>query len=205
MTRHSRTWASPLAALAIAVPFAIAGLQSAGAQERVIPDTYLAITTNMTPADVEIKADVLGWSTDAEREAVIAALQSEDPSAALSDLPSKGAVWRMNSAVGTSIKYAHREPLDDGGERITLVTDRRIAYTSFKPLVAANPATDKALEYSVVEMTVGGPNSGEGTLSLSAEVNLDAASNRVSLDRANGAPLLTNVRMAPKPYWATQN
>ncbi len=84
------------------------------------------------------------------------------------------------------------------------MTDRRIGYSHFRPWEADAPATDASLEYSVVDMTVGGANAGHGTLSLSAEVDIDLETNSISLDRGDSEPLLTNVRMAPKPYWASE-
>ena len=187
----------------LSVALVVAAAMPAVAQERVVPDTYLAVTTNMSPAGVELKADVLRWSTEDEREAAIAALQSEEPSAALRALPSMGVIWRSNSAVGNAIKYAHRSEAADGGERITLITDRKLGYSTFNPWRADAPATDESLDYSVMEMTVG-ETGGHGTLSLSAEVIVDTDSMLVSLDRGDSAWLLTDVRMAPKPYWARE-
>jgi hypothetical protein len=183
---------------------AVALTTLAGAEDRPVPDTYLAVTQHMTPADVELKADVLRWSSEDERKAVIAALQSEeDPAAALSALPTVGVVWRSGSAVGHSIKYAQRADTADG-QRITLVTDKTIGATSFVPWKADNPVTDATLDYSVVEMTVGDSDQGQGTMSLSAGVKVDADAATVSLDPGGGAPLLKNVRHAPKPYWAKE-
>lgn len=178
---------------------------SAVSQDRPVPDTYLAVTVNMTPADVELKSDVIRWSTDDERGAVIAALQSEeDPAQALRELPTVGVVWRSGSAVGHSIKYAQRAETADGRQRVTLVTDKAIGATSFVPWKADNPVTDESLDYSVVEMIVGDGTTGEGTMSLSANVLIDSNTGTLSLDPAGGAPLLTNVRLAPKPYWAKE-
>ncbi|MGD8340548.1 MAG: hypothetical protein PVH89_07170, partial [Gammaproteobacteria bacterium] len=188
----------PLAGLVIAtlaMPFA------AVAQDRVVPDTYLAVTTNMQPAEVQLKADVIRWSSAEERAAVIAALDSDEPAAALKDLPTMGVVWRENSAVGNSIKYAYRTGAEDG-ERVTLVTEKQIGYTSFKPWAAENPADEVSTDYTVIEMNVGEGGSGLGTMSLGANVSIDRESDLISLAADDAEPLLTNVRMAPKPYWA---
>jgi hypothetical protein len=191
-----------MAAIASVACMAIALTAPAKAEERAIPDTYLAATTNMTPADVELKADILHWSTDEERAGVVAALGSDDPSAALGELPSMGAIWRSNSSVGNAIKYAHRTRTPDGAEVVTLVTDRRIGYSHFIPWEADAPVTDESPEYSVIEMVVGG-DAGYGTMSLSADIRIDTANNLISLEPGDGEPLLTNARMAPKPYWAS--
>ncbi|HUF72715.1 MAG TPA: hypothetical protein VMR74_07445 [Gammaproteobacteria bacterium] len=201
MNEKARGAASALVII-LGIPALVAPAQ---AQEQPVPDTFLAITTNMTPADAELKADVIRWSTDEERAAVIAALQSEeDRAAALRELPTVGVVWRSGSAVGHSIKYAHRSEGENGGERITLVTDRPIGFTSFRPWEADDPATDAALDYSVVEMTIGDGDAGQGMMSLSAPVTIDADAGVVSLEPVDAPALLTNVREAPKPYWASQ-
>lgn len=173
------------------------------AQGGPVPDTYLAETTNMSPAGVELKADVLRWSEESDRQAVIAALSSgDDPAAALRDLPTLGVVWRSGSAVGHSIKYASRAEDAAGNQTITLVTDKTIGATSFNPWTADDPTDADPLSYSVIEMTVGADNSGEGSMSLAAEVLIDSDAGTISLGPVAGSPLLTNVRMAPRPYWA---
>jgi hypothetical protein len=200
--RFSKTTTNSLLSIGAAALFAF-GLASvapapASAQARPVPDTYKAQTVNMSPADIELKADVLGWSGDQDREAVVAALGQEDPAAALRELPTLGVVWRSGSAVGHSIKYAHRTTAADGSETLTLVTDKAIGATSFAPWSADQPATDAELDYSVIEMTT----NGEGTMSLAAPVVIDEALNIVSLDEREGPAILTNVRKEPKPYWA---
>jgi hypothetical protein len=176
------------------------------AQERPVPDTYTAVTTNMTPEGVELKADVLTWSDEAARAAVIEAMAAEDPSEALSELPTAGVVWRSGSAVGNSIKYAHRSDLPDGGERVVLVTDRRIGATSFNPWTAGETDESDMLGYSVIELRRGAGESGQGTMSLAAEVLIDASNSTITLSGGDSSPmLLTDVALEPKPYWASQN
>lgn len=204
-TQNTQSSLTAAACMSLALACLATHADDASAQDRIVPDTYLAVTANMQPADVELKADVIRWSSPEEREAVITALQGEDPAAGLRDLPTMGVVWRSNSAIGSSIKYAHRTETPAGSERITLVTDRAIGATSFNPWVANNPVTDAALDYSVIELTVEQTDDGQGTMSLSAEVDIDSESNLVSLNAGDGEPLLTNVRLAPQPYWARQD
>jgi len=173
------------------------------AEDRPVPDTYTAVTTNMQPAGVELKADILGWSTDEQRQQVIAALSADDPVSALRALPTRGIIWRSGSVVGHAIKYAYRSLLDDGGEKITLVTDRRIGSTSFTPWVADDGPAAVPLDYSVVEFRTGADAG--GTLSLGAAIVVDAEAGLVGLDPGDRAPLLTQVQKQPLPYWATED
>jgi hypothetical protein len=170
------------------------------AQERRIPETYTGITANMTPAGIELKADILEWSTDAQRQAAVAALtDADDPVAALRALPTLGVVWRSDSAVGAAIKYAERRTGSDGSETVTRVTDKRVDSTSFNPWSADAAEVSTRHPYSVIEFSTG---NGTGTLALAAAVRIDTDNARVSLDRSGGAPVLAAVRKAPKPYWA---
>jgi len=201
MWRSTMHWVAVVLATCVGMASAPA---LTSAQERKVPETYTAITTNMTPADVEIKADVIRWSTEAERAAVVQALaDAEDTAAALRELPTLGVVWRSGSPVGNSIKYADRVTAADGSERITLVTDKRVGATSFNPWTAADSGLATELDYSVIEMTTGG--AGAGTMSLGAAVTLDRESQTIALDRGAAPALLTNVRKVPQPYWANSD
>jgi hypothetical protein len=163
-----------------------------------VAERFTATTTAMVPRDVTLRIDVREWSDDAARAAVIAALaQPSDVSKALSALPTVGYVWRGDSAVGYSVKYAHRAPVPEG-ERITLVTDKRLGSYDFKPWAADQPASTE-LEYSVVELYLDQSGRGAGTMSHAAEVAIDAATALVTLG-ADAPRLLANVKLEPKPY-----
>lgn len=198
---QARRWIWVLAMLAATV--ALADTQGSDPGEtRKVPDTYKAVTANMTPAGVELKADILEWSGEDARKQVVEALaQGGDASKALSALPTLGVVWRSGSAVGEAIKYAERKTAPDGGEQITLVTDKAIGSTSFEPWKAKEPGEARDLSYSVIQMST----NGEGTMSLGAKVRIDAERNMISLERGNAPALLTKVRKEPKPYWARAN
>lgn len=186
----------------LALVAGLGALGVAGAQERTVPETYTAVTRNMTPSGVELKADILSWSDDEGRALVVEALASEEPLEALRELPSLGVIWRSGSAVGHSIKYAHRSVAADGDESVLLVTDRRIGSTSFEAWEVENPVTETPLEYSVVEFSTG---DGSGTLSLAAEIMFDIEDNTLSLDPGGRVSVLTDVAKAPPPYWAGDN
>ncbi|HET8697829.1 MAG TPA: hypothetical protein VFO94_10110 [Gammaproteobacteria bacterium] len=167
-----------------------------------VPDRFTAKTTGMTPEGVTLKIDVLRWSDDDRRAAVVAALTKSDPIIELSKLPTLGYVWAEGMPIGMSVKYAYRTPTPNG-ERITLVTDHRLGWTSFKPWTVKPPLEDKDFAYGVVELYLDRDGRGTGTFSLAADVKIDEAGALVSL--ADGAPqLLTDARAVPKPYYVTQ-
>lgn len=174
------------------------------AQDRPVADTYEATTTGMTPDGVTLKIEVLHWSDEAAREAAIAALNAEsDVAAALTDLPSVGVVWRSGSAVGHSLKYAHRATADSGEQQITVITNKPLDAFNAQPWTVASGEPPHERPYSVIEFRVPAEGAGSGTLSFAADVDIDTASQSVQIVRDDTTPmLLTDVKMLPKPYWA---
>jgi hypothetical protein len=219
--RHSSSTLSALVAAGLALsalPFAACGADPIAApsgEQPVKPaadgaarieaprralDRFVASTTAMSPSDVELRFDLLRWSDDAGRAAVVAALGEADPTAVLAKLPTLGYVWLSSSPVGFSVKYAHRTPAADGGERITFVTDQRLDAREFRKWAPTPPLAAKDTGYGVIELYLDAKGNGTGTFSLAADVKVDEASSSVSLE--DGAPrLLANAKVQPKPYW----
>jgi hypothetical protein len=166
-------------------------------------DRFTATTVSMTPADIQLRIDVREWSDEAGRAAVVDALANEsDVATALRELPTLGYVWRSDSGVGYSVKYAHRIETQDG-ERVTFVTDKKLGAHDFKPWAADGGASVPELDYSVIELYLSDGESGDGSLSLGANVELDRQNQLVHLDAAADAPrLLKDAKLEPKPYWA---
>jgi hypothetical protein len=180
-------------------PIALAALLlgtivGAAAGPRLVADTFTATTANMTPAGVNLRMQILEWQEpDARAEAVAALAAGAEAPTPLAKLPTVGYVWPNGSPVGYSVKYAERVPQPNGGERVTLVTDKRLGSYDFKGWSAASPGAGSNTPYSVIELDLAGSGSGTGTLSLVGEVVLDEQAGTVALKP--GAPsVLTNVK-----------
>ncbi|HVY64881.1 MAG TPA: hypothetical protein VHH11_08680 [Gammaproteobacteria bacterium] len=174
--------------------------------QKPAPDTYEAALTGVSATGITLKIEVLNWSDDAGRAAVVDALGAgADLPKELDKLPSVGAVWQSGSAVGHSVKYAHRVTEADGSQRITLVTTKPLDSYSFKPWTLTSGTAAPQIPYGVLELKLDGKGTGTGTLSLAAEVAVDATAHTVSLKTGAGTPtLLTGVKLMPKPYWASR-
>ena len=190
----------PVAAciLAALVPLVTPNAEAAG--PRLVADAFTATTANMTPANVTLRMQIIQWQEADARVEVIATLAGgADAATPLAKLPTVGYVWPNASPVGYSVKFAHREPQANGGERITLVTDKRLGSYDFKGWAATSPSTPSSAPYSVIELDLNGSGTGTGNMSLAGEVMLDEAAGTVTL-KASGPSLLTDVkREAPKP------
>jgi hypothetical protein len=155
------------------------------------------------------------WSTDAEREPLLAALAAPPPtsapppsaaapagrgrgrgappppsplaklSSAIKAAPTLGYIW-TDGVTGYSIKYAWRSPATEDKERIVLVTDRRLDSHAPLPAPASGPAADA--DFTVIEMRLDGRGAGEGKTSLAAGVAIDTAANTLALDGYAVAP-----------------
>lgn len=178
-------------------------LDAEAAEGRQVPDTFRATTVNMTPADVTLKIDVMNWSDDEARADAVFALEADDAATAVAELPTLGYVWISGSAVGYAVKYAHRVADGEGGERITIVTDKPLGAYGLRPWSAESAVATGPSSYSVIELELDADGSGVGTLSLVADVIVDDDADIVSLDRAETvANVLTAAKREPKPYWA---
>lgn len=194
ITRRCGTWPAGLLALAALLLGSLEG--SAVAQPKRPLETFTATTTGMTPAGLGLRIQIIGWSDAAARGDVLATL---DDGPALGRLPTVGYVWPVGSPVGYTVKYAHRMAADDGGERITLVTDKRLGSFDFKKWSVAGGTTPSEAAYSVVELYVDSNGQGTGNLSLAAEVAIDESAGTVSLTGgAAGKGLLTDVKRQPQ-------
>jgi hypothetical protein len=178
----------------------LAGIVAAQATEG-----FTATTVNMDPAGEDLKIDLLRWSSDKDRQAVVAVIMTpaEEGSldtgiSALIGLPTLGYVWPSSSGVGYSVKYAHRTETPDGGEHITLVTSRRLGTygrASWRPTGAANTSIRP---FTVIELRLDSGGGGEGKLSAATDIVFDAENSTVALKDYDADPVvLDSVKRVP--------
>ena len=172
-------------------------------------ETITATTANMDPAGQDLKFDILRWSSEDDRQAVIDLLtrptaeQGEDsePSRLL-ELPALGYVWLSGSGLGYSLKYAHRLVTPDGGEHLTFVTDRHLGTFGRAPWTLTSAPETPIRAFTVIELRLDSSGDGEGKMSVGADIVFDTERSTVGLENSDGAPvLLESVRRQPPPYW----
>jgi hypothetical protein len=164
-------------------------------------ETFTATTVNLTPgAGEKLKIDLFRWATDEDRENVLAVLKEKgagELTALLEKAQTCGYVWGSGS-LGYSVRYAHRVALPDGGERIILVTDRRLGSWGREPWKAAGQAAGSDEPYTVIELRLNRQGRGEGKMSFAAKIVADAEAKTVALENYAAAPvMLKDVRRGP--------
>jgi hypothetical protein len=117
--------------------------------------------------------------------------------AELAKVPTVGYLWSSEVA-GYALHYAVKLPAADGGQRILLITDRRLgAWNDRWKLTAPGAAAGDAANYdfSVIELRLNAKNEGEGKASLTGKLAVDSAAKVIALDSYDSAPaILKTVR-----------
>jgi hypothetical protein len=113
--------------------------------------------------------------------------------AALGNAPTVGYLWSAFEVSGYALRYAVRLPAQGGGERIVLITDRRLgAFNNlWKPTGTGTPAN---YDFSVIELHLNAKGPGEGRVSLMGKITADAAAKTFALENYGDLPVtLKNV------------
>lgn len=107
------------------------------------------------------------WSSNAEQEKLFGTLREKGMSAmleALRDTRPVGTI-RTPESIGYDLHLAMQEPLQGGGRRILLATDRPI---SFFEALNRPPSVD--YPFTVIEMNIPPEGKGQGTMSVAARI-----------------------------------
>ena len=182
---------------------ALGGLTGSAAAQAT--ERFTATTVNMDPAGEDLRIDLLRWSSDEDRQSVLAVIMTpaEDSSletglSELIDLPTLGYVWPSSSGIGYSVKYAHRAETPDGGEHITLVTSRRLGTYGRAPWRPTGAAETPIRPFTVIELSLDSDGGGEGKLSAATDIVFDAENGTVALEAYDADPvMLDSVKRVP--------
>jgi len=163
------------------------------AQTMGSPERYTANAINMNRgAAGMIEIVVNRWSTDAQRDQLMSVMMSKGPEKlldALQDMPRMGYIKTPDS-IGWDLHFTRKIPGKDGGERVVLLTDRRIGFWE-----AANRPRSIDYPFTVIELRVNRDGEGEGKMSLATKIIADKENNIVTLENYDIQPvLLTNVK-----------
>jgi hypothetical protein len=166
---------------------------AASAQTMGTPERYTgsAINTNNGRADT-IDIAVNRWSNDKQRDTLMEVMKTKGPEKlldVLQDMPAMGH-FGVPGNLGWDIHFARKVPLPDGGERVVLVTDRRIGFWE-----AANQPRSIDYPFTVIELRLNRDGDGEGTMSIATKVIYDKEQNMITLENFQNQPVrLTNLK-----------
>lgn len=178
-------------ALALALVTVVSGAQTQGSPQRFTANAVnFDNPTGAAAGTVEMVVN--RWSTEAERDRLLSALLEKGPDKLLDTLqrmPRVGYIRTPNS-VGYDLHFARSVPGEDGGERITIATDRHIGFWE-----ASNRPRSIDYPFTVIELRMNRDGEGEGKLSLATKITADSDHKTIILeDYAIQPVLLQHVR-----------
>jgi hypothetical protein len=202
MSAHApKRW---LALLGAVVALA-AGLPIASARHQAIEEfTAAAINTNrpndprrQRPTTAQLIIRIERWSTDQERDDLLAILKEERDVnranqhllRALQRLPSAGFI-REATSLRWDLRFARQAPLEDGGRRIVVATDRPMPFWEVRD-------RPRSFDYpfTVFELRLDKSNRGEGKLLADTRIFIDPRTNDLVLENYDIQPVrLTEIR-----------
>jgi hypothetical protein len=164
--------------------------QAAAAQRRV--DRGMTGTARREQVDDATRAKNAAAAAAAQKKAQQEAEQKITPEdlliAAMKETPAVGYLWSSGEIAGYMIRYAVKLPDPSGGERIILVTDKRLGrWNNFWKPAAGDPSN---YEFSVIELHLNARGDGEGKASLTGKVHLEKTEKILVLDDYNGSPVI---------------
>ena len=164
----------------------------ASAQTMGTPEKFTASAINMNNGQAGmIDITVNRWSSDKDRDKLMKTAVEKGPEKlldVLQDLPVVGHFGAPGN-LSWDIHFARRMPLPEGGERVVLVTDRRIGFWE-----AANQPRSIDYPFTVIDLRLNRDGEGEGKMSVATKVIYNKKDNMIELENFQTQPVqLTNV------------
>src|SRR6478672_11244382 len=152
--------------------------------------TGFAINMNSGPSTAVLDFEISRWSTDAERDQLLAILKEEkNPTdkllRALQKMPKVGFI-RTQKSLGWDLHYARQHPLDEGGRQIVLATDRPIGFWE-----ARNQPRSIDYPFTILEMHLDKNDEGTGKILVGTKIYIDKNNNLV-LENYSQQPVMFN-------------
>jgi hypothetical protein len=134
------------------------------------------------------------WSTDEERKRLHGILVEKGGEALLNALekvkPRTGYV-RTSNSLGWDITFAHQIPLENGGRRILLATDRPMSFWE-----RSNQPRSADYEFLLIEVRLDKNGKGQGKMAGAAKIEFDKGSNTIQIENYGIEPVrLTQVEV----------
>ena len=156
--------------------------------------TGFAINMNSGPSTATVDFTIERWSTDAERDQLLEILETEKDVyqankkllTALQKLPKVGYI-RTPERLAWDLRYARQSPLEDGGRRIILGTDRPIGFRE-----ARNQPRSMDYPFTIVEIQLDKNDKGAGKILAGTKIYIDKKTKNLVLENYAQQPIRFN-------------
>jgi hypothetical protein len=138
------------------------------------------------------------WSNEKEREALLTTAVEKNPDQllrALQRMPNHGRIsipgWigpdPHNARLGWTLHYAANTPLEDGGQRIAIATDRYIGMWEARE----QPRTID-YPFSLIEIRLGKDGKGVGKMAVATKIEFDKKKKQLVVENYSSEPVRLN-------------
>ena len=153
--------------------------------------TGFAINMNSGPSTATVDFTIERWSTDTERDTLLEIINSErDPTdkllRTLQNMPKVGYI-RTPNTLAWDLRFARETPIEDGGRRIVLATDRPIGFAE-----ARNQPRSIDYPFTIVEIRLDKNNKGEGKILAGTKIYADKKTKQIVLENYAQQPVRFN-------------
>jgi hypothetical protein len=150
-----------------------------------------AVAVNMSnvgqPGADKVEIVIERWSSERERDELIATLKDKGSDAlltALQKLPRVGYIRRANGGLGWDLHYARERKLEDGGRQVVVATDRPMSHWE-----AANRPRSADYDFTIADIRFDGDGRGVGKLSVAAKVSVNDKTGMVEIEDFGSEPV----------------
>ena len=183
----------PALALALGIASALIAPQPISGQNATERFTGFAINMNSGPSTATVDFTIERWSTDAERQRLLAIIaEHKDPTdpllKALQKMPKVGYI-RTPQTLAWDLRYAYQVPLDEGGRRVVLATDRPIGFRE-----ARNQDRTMDYPFTIIEVRLNDKGEGEGKIQFGTKIFKDKKGNLVIENYAQQPVRFNNIK-----------
>jgi hypothetical protein len=198
---QSRLGRVNVGALCVAMTLLVVTGTTARAQPGCAPEDFTAWAVNRGESVIFLASSVdihiTRWSTEAEKTRFARALLDRGAEVLLEDLRNAVSVGQIRTpnTFSYELQFAWQEPLDDGGRRIILITDR--------PMVVWKEAMQQQLmndAFTVIELRLTADGEGEGKVAIGSNIHVNRSLDLIELKDYDIEPVrLTDVRTKRAP------
>jgi hypothetical protein len=156
------------------------------------PERYTALAVNLNATSpvastTTVEIVVSRWSSESERDRLLKVLFDNGPDKLLEvfqEIPRVGYI-RTSTSLGWDLRYSRRVSLPDGGEQVTLATDRPLSFYE-----ASTQARTIEYPFTLIELRLAQDGKGEGKMSVATKIVPDRVNKTIVLEDWAAQPVL---------------
>ena len=167
------------------------------AQTNQPPLKLTAFAINManvaTGANAQVDINITRWSTEAERQKLITTFTEKGPAKLLDALQDQKPVgyFKLPNRLGYDLRFARQIPLEDGGRRILILTDRPIS-----EFEAREQPRTMDYPFTLIDLRIKKDGTGVGKAAVATKIIFNKKKNIVELENYSSEPVrLNNIKV----------